>query len=46
MTVRCPDCGEEIELPPGAKSGDLLDCPIWQESDGDWTLVPIRREAA
>jgi len=22
-----PDCGEEIELPPGIKAGDLLDCP-------------------
>ncbi len=27
MTVRCPDCGEEIALPQGGKSGDLLDCP-------------------
>jgi ssDNA-binding Zn-finger/Zn-ribbon topoisomerase 1 len=27
MTVRCPDCGEEVELPAGARSGDLLDCP-------------------
>src|SRR5438477_188739 len=27
MTVRCPDCGQGIELPPGVKSGDLLDCP-------------------
>ena len=27
MTVRCPDCGEEIELPPGVTSGDLLECP-------------------
>jgi endogenous inhibitor of DNA gyrase (YacG/DUF329 family) len=27
MKVRCPDCGEPIELPEGTGSGDLLDCP-------------------
>jgi DNA-directed RNA polymerase subunit RPC12/RpoP len=27
MKVRCPDCGEEIELPVEIESGDLLDCP-------------------
>src|SRR5438128_12514609 len=27
MTVRCPDCGEEIELRPGVTSGALLECP-------------------
>ena len=27
MMVRCPDCGEEIELPLEVTSGDLLDCP-------------------
>ena len=26
-TVRCPDCGEVVELPPNVKSGDLVDCP-------------------
>ena len=27
MTVRCPGCGEPIELPVGTRSGALLDCP-------------------
>ncbi len=30
MTVpvlRCPDCGALIELPVGAKPGDVVDCP-------------------
>jgi len=27
LKVRCPDCGELIELLPETRSGDLLDCP-------------------
>jgi len=27
MTVRCPDCGAEVELPAGVTSGDVLECP-------------------
>jgi hypothetical protein len=27
MRVRCPDCGELIDVPDGAQSGDLLECP-------------------
>src|SRR5574341_492802 len=26
-TVRCPDCGDGIELPPNVEPGDLVDCP-------------------
>jgi hypothetical protein len=26
-TVRCPDCGGMVELPPDVKSGDMVDCP-------------------
>jgi mercuric ion transport protein len=26
-TVRCPDCGQDIPLPPGTQSGDVIDCP-------------------
>jgi endogenous inhibitor of DNA gyrase (YacG/DUF329 family) len=26
-TVRCPDCGEGLAVPTGARPGDLLDCP-------------------
>jgi len=29
MTVRCPDCGAEVELPAGVTSGDVLECPNW-----------------
>lgn len=25
--VRCPDCDAVIELPPGIRSGDLVECP-------------------
>lgn len=25
--VPCPDCGQAIPIPPGARSGDLIDCP-------------------
>ena len=27
MVVRCPDCGEMIPVPEGARPGDLLECP-------------------
>ena len=26
-TVRCPDCGALVEVPPGTRSGDLIECP-------------------
>jgi len=25
--VQCPDCGALINLPPGVRSGDLVECP-------------------
>ena len=25
--IRCPDCGAVIRLPPGARSGELAECP-------------------
>ena len=25
--VRCPDCGEIVSVPEGAKAGDLVECP-------------------
>lgn len=25
--VRCPDCGASIDLPPGIRSGGLVECP-------------------
>jgi len=27
MRVRCPDCGDMIAVPEGARPGDLLECP-------------------
>lgn len=27
-TVSCPECGQALEVPPGAKPGDLIDCPV------------------
>jgi DNA-directed RNA polymerase subunit RPC12/RpoP len=27
MTVQCPDCGAEVELPEAVKAGDLVECP-------------------
>lgn len=27
MIIRCPDCGEMVPVPEGARSGDLLECP-------------------
>lgn len=26
-SIRCPDCGALIELPPSVRSGDLVECP-------------------
>lgn len=25
--VRCPDCGEDIEVPQGVRDGDRFECP-------------------
>lgn len=26
-TVHCPDCGQDVPVPPGTRSGDVIDCP-------------------
>ena len=26
-TVRCPDCGQDVALPPATRSGDVIECP-------------------
>ncbi len=26
-TVRCPDCGQDVALPPDTRSGDVIECP-------------------
>jgi endogenous inhibitor of DNA gyrase (YacG/DUF329 family) len=45
-TVRCPDCGQDIPVPAGARSGDLIDCPNCaglalrlKEYGGRWTAA-------
>ena len=44
--VRCPDCGAVIELPPGVRPGDLVECPNCaghalrvREVDGRWSAT-------
>jgi len=43
-TVRCPDCGDDLAVPPDARSGDLLECPNCaglalrlREDEGRWS---------
>jgi hypothetical protein len=45
-TVHCPDCGQDIPLPPGTRSGDIIDCPNCaglalrvRAEDGGWTAT-------
>lgn len=49
-TVRCPDCGQDIPVADGARSGDLIDCPNCaglalrlKEHDGQWTAAIAHR---
>lgn len=44
--VRCPDCGEVVPVPAGARAGDLLECPNWagfslrlRETGGEWSAA-------
>ena len=45
--VRCPDCGDLIELPAGVRSGELIECPncaghalrIRGDDGGEWTAT-------
>jgi ribosomal protein S27E len=45
-TVRCPDCGQDVPVPAGARSGDLVECPncarlalSLTEHGGRWTAT-------
>jgi DNA-directed RNA polymerase subunit RPC12/RpoP len=29
VKVHCSKCGQEIELPSGTRSGDIMACPNW-----------------
>lgn len=50
-SVRCPDCNEQIEVPAGTRSGDLLECPncagqalrVREESNRDWVATLAHR---
>lgn len=49
-TVRCPDCGETVPVPAGARPGDLVDCPNCagfalrlREEGGRWTATIAHR---
>jgi uncharacterized paraquat-inducible protein A len=49
-TVRCPDCDALIELPPGVRSGDLVECPNCagdalrvRLDDGRWSATLAHR---
>lgn len=48
--VRCTDCGALIELPPGVRSGDLVECPNCaghalrvRLDDGHWSATLAHR---
>lgn len=46
VSVKCPDCEALIDLPEGARSGDLLECPSCaghalrvREEAGVWSVT-------
>ena len=50
MVVRCPDCGAFLELAPGVRSGDLVECPNCagrvlrvREEGGGWVATLAHR---
>ena len=50
MVVRCPDCADVVELPPGSRSGDLVECPSCadhvlriREDGGQWVATLAHR---
>ena len=50
MSVRCPDCGEVVSVPEGAKPGDLVECPNCaghvlrlRRDDGRWAATLAHR---
>lgn len=46
-TVRCPDCGHDIPVPPGIRPGDVIECPFCAglalrlRADGDGGVATI-----
>ena len=50
MVVRCPDCGDVVDLPPRSRSGDLVVCPNCaghvlriREDGGQWVATLAHR---
>jgi ssDNA-binding Zn-finger/Zn-ribbon topoisomerase 1 len=48
--VRCPDCGEMVELPQTPRDGDLVECPNCaghllrlREEKGEWVATLAHR---
>lgn len=49
-TVSCPECGQALEVQPGAKAGDLIDCPFCaglslrlSERERTWTATIVKK---
>jgi hypothetical protein len=49
-TVRCPDCGQDVPVPPATRSGDVIDCPNCaglalrvRAEDGRWVATIAHR---
>jgi len=50
MVARCPDCGALVEVPPGSRPGDLVECPNCaghllrlKEAGGGWVATLAHR---
>jgi len=48
-TVRCPECGRELEIPQNARQGDIIDCPFWaglslrlREEEDRFVAIPLK----
>lgn len=45
--VRCPDCGHDVPVPPGARPGDVIECPqcaglaLRMSAEGDGWVATI-----
>ncbi len=52
MVVRCPDCGDVVELPRGSRSGDLVECKncaghvLRVREDGDGWVATLAHQVS
>jgi hypothetical protein len=49
-TVRCPECGQDVPVPPGTRAGDVIECPhcaglgLRVRAEGDrWVAIIAHR---